>query len=109
MENSTQINQKRESLVSDLKAVIQDAEDLLRSSGQQASQQFDDRYKNARVKFEDTLSHAKTSLSGVEQKVSARTREAVDSTDQYVKAHPWQSVGIGAIAGLVAGFLMLRR
>ncbi len=109
MDNSTRIPEKRETLVNDLKAVIQDAEDLLRSSGQQAGQQFDDRYKNARVKFEETLSNAKSGLSGMEQKVSARTREAVDTTDQYVKAHPWQSVGIGAVAGLIAGFLMLRR
>lgn len=109
MENTTPTTEKRDHLVSDLKAVIEDAEDLLKTSGQQASQQLDDRYQKARMRFESTLSNAKSSLSSMEQKARARTREAADTTDQYVKSHPWQSVSIGALAGLVAGFLLMRR
>jgi ElaB/YqjD/DUF883 family membrane-anchored ribosome-binding protein len=109
MENTAQIEAKRDTLVSDLKALISDAENLLRTSGQQMSERTDDRYRTARMRFENTLSNAKTGLSSLEQSVSARTRVAMDSTDQYVKEHPWQSVGIGALAGLAFGFLMMMR
>lgn len=109
MENTSPMSDKRDSLVSDLKSVIQDAENLLRNSSQQAGAQFDERYKNARARFEETLGQAKVGLCDMEQKVSAHAREAADTTDQFVKAHPWQSVGIGAAVGLIAGFLMMRR
>lgn len=105
----TSSESKRNSLMSNLKAVIEDAEDLLRSTGQQASQQADDTYRSARAKFEQTLQSAKSGLGTMQQTAAAKTKGAVTATDQYVKANPWQSVGIGAAAGLVIGFLLMRR
>jgi ElaB/YqjD/DUF883 family membrane-anchored ribosome-binding protein len=104
MENS-QTPDIRDRLVEDLKLVIKDAEDLLRNTGQQATEgiQF------ARSKFESTLNTAKDSLSTSQERLMESTRNAVETADQYVKENPWQAVGIGAAAGLLVGLLIGRR
>jgi len=95
----------RERLLEDLRLVIKDAEDLLRSTGQQV----DEGYRIARARFETTLRSAKDSLSTVEGRVSTTARDALDTTQEYVKANPWQAVGAGALAGLVIGLWIGRR
>jgi len=95
----------RDRLLEDLRLVIKDAEDLLRSTGQQV----DDGYRAARARFESTLSGARSSLSTLEDRVSTGARDAVETTQHYVRENPWQAVGIGAAAGLVIGLLIGRR
>jgi ElaB/YqjD/DUF883 family membrane-anchored ribosome-binding protein len=95
----------RERLLDDLRLVIKDADDLLRNTGQQV----DEGYQMARARFESTLSSAKTGLSTLEQQVTEGARDALESSDRYVHEHPWQSVGIGALAGLLAGLWIGRR
>lgn len=109
MEYGSQTTKQGESLASDLKNAAIDATEAIKSSGQQLGEQMGERYQGTRAKLQETLSHAKSGLSDMQKKASIRTRDAVGSTDQFVKEHPWQSVGIGAIAGLVIGFLMMRR
>ncbi|RJG02178.1 DUF883 family protein [Noviherbaspirillum sedimenti] len=105
MEYGSQTTQQGESLASDLKNAAMDAGEAIKSSGQQLGE----RYQGTRARVQESLGKAKSGLSDMEKKVSIRTRDAVGSTDQFVKEHPWQSVGIGAVAGLVIGFLMMRR
>lgn len=95
----------RDRLLEDLRLVIKDAEDLLRSTGQQV----DEGYRLARARFESTLSGAKSSLSTLEGRVTTSARDAIDTTQEYVQANPWQAVGIGALAGLAIGLLIGRR
>lgn len=95
----------REGLIEDLKLVIKDAEDLLRSTGKQV----DDGYQVARARFESTLSDARQSLSGLEEQLAVQAREAVEQADAYVRENPWQAIGIGAVAGLIAGLMIGRR
>ncbi|QAU35685.1 DUF883 family protein [Janthinobacterium sp. 17J80-10] len=109
MEYGSQTANTADSLAGDLKNAAADAGDALKNTGQQLGDQLGERYQGARAKFQKTMGTAKTNLSAMEEKVGARTRDAVDTTDQFVKEHPWQSVGIGAVAGLVIGFLMMRR
>jgi len=91
----------RDRVIDDLKLMIKDTEDLLRNTGQQAGEG----YQAARARLETTLGSAKNGLSTL----SSGSREALDSTDQYVQEHPWQSVGIGALAGLALGLWLGRR
>lgn len=95
----------RESLIDDLKLVFKDAEEMLRGSGQQANES----YQMARERFESTLSHAKDSFSELEQQVAANARQAAEQTNEFVHKNPWQAVGVGAVAGLIAGLLLGRR
>lgn len=39
----------------------------------------------------------------------AKTKEAALATDEYVRANPWESVGVAAAVGLVIGMLIARR
>lgn len=105
METNGQYGSTRDRLLDDLRLVIRDAEDLLRSTGQQV----DEGYQLARSRFESTLSNARTGLSTLEERVSASARDALETTDQFVQEHPWQSVGAGALAGLVIGLWLGRR
>ncbi len=52
---------------------------------------------------------AKVRLSALASGAYERTRHAAEATDHYVHANPWQSVGIGAAAGMLVGFLIARR
>ncbi|HEX2529906.1 MAG TPA: DUF883 family protein [Burkholderiaceae bacterium] len=105
MEKTRESGDMRDKLASNLQAVIKDAEDLLKST----SQQVDERYQSARAKFETTLKSAKSGLSSAEESLVTRTREAAQNTNEYVHGHPWQSVGIGAVAGLIIGLLVGRK
>jgi ElaB/YqjD/DUF883 family membrane-anchored ribosome-binding protein len=98
-----------DSLGKDMKNTAKDASDTLKATGQQLGDQVGEQYRNARAKFQDTVSQAKDSFSGIQDDVSERARTAMDSTDQYVRDNPWQAVGIGAAVGVVLGFLMMRR
>ena len=105
MDALPQNNDSREKLMGDLKIVIKDAEELLRNTGHQTSESF----KAARAKFETTLETAKTELIRVEESLVEKTKDAAYATDRYVKAHPWQSVGLGACVGVIFGLLIARR
>lgn len=109
MAYGSQTSNQGEALGADMKNTAMDLGESIKESGQQLGEQMGEGYRNARAKFQDTLSQAKNGLSDMQENVSARTRDAMDSTDQYVREHPWQSVGIGAAVGVVLGLLMMRR
>ncbi len=98
-------DETRDKLMSDLKMVIHDAEDLLKNTGHQTGESF----KNAKAKFESTLANAKTQLKSLEETVVYKAKDAALATDRYVKDHPWQSVGLGACVGLIIGLLISRK
>jgi ElaB/YqjD/DUF883 family membrane-anchored ribosome-binding protein len=95
----------RDRLLEDLRLVVRDAEDLLRSTGHKV----DESYRLARARFESTLSDARSSLASLEGRVAEGARDALETTQEYVKANPWQAVGIGALTGLAIGLLIGRR
>ena len=105
MESNGHRNDIRDRLLDDLRLVIKDAEDLLRTTGQQV----DEGYQQARARFESTLSGARSGLSSLEEHLSATARDALETTQEYVQSNPWQAVGAGALAGLVIGLLIGRR
>lgn len=105
METNGQRGQTRDRLIADLKMVIKDAEELLRGTRTQAGEG----YQMARARFESTFADARDGLSSLEETVATVTRDALETADEYVQSHPWQSVGIGALAGLVVGLWLGRR
>lgn len=95
----------REKLVSDLKVVISDAEELLRATANQAGEKI----AEIRVKAEENLRNAKIRLARAEEAMLERTKAAARATDDYVRANPWRAVGIAAGAGFIVGLLVGRR
>lgn len=66
-----------------LRAVIADAEELLRATADQAGPR---------------VQEARERLSGMGREL-----------DEQVRAHPWAAVGIAAAIGLIAGILLTRK
>ncbi|HXE50946.1 MAG TPA: DUF883 family protein [Ramlibacter sp.] len=95
--------QKR--LAEDFKAVVKDAEELLRHAATDAG----DGYDEARARLERSLKAARAELESMEKAVMESTRRAARATDGYVHEHPWESIGIGAGVGLLLGMLIARR
>jgi len=94
-----------EKLAVDLRLVISDAEALLRATVGQAGETA----AAARAKVEETLAAAKLRLGPLGEEAAEHTRAAVRAADDYVREHPWQAVGIAALAGIALGLLISRR
>lgn len=92
-------------LKADLKIVIGDAEELLRATASQAG----DKALAARARIEESLEGAKLRLARLSEAGMEQARLAARSTDEFVHAHPWKAVGIGAAAGIILGMLISRR
>jgi ElaB/YqjD/DUF883 family membrane-anchored ribosome-binding protein len=101
MNTTQQASDTRDKLVSNLRAVIKDAEELLKSSGEQTN----DTFQSAKARLTSTLESAKSGLSTAQDSIVARTKDLAQTTDEYVQENPWRSVGIAAAVGLAVGVL----
>ena len=94
----------RGKLAEDLKAVLADAEELLKATANQTG----DRIAAARAKAEESLKAAKARLAEQESAVMAKTKAVAKAADDLVRANPWKALGIVAAAGFVLGLLAAR-
>jgi len=92
-------------LMEDLRAVVADAEELLKATADQTGE----RIAAARGKAEESLKAARARLDEQEAALMAKTKAVAKATEDYVKDNPWKSVGIAAAVGLVLGILAKRR
>jgi ElaB/YqjD/DUF883 family membrane-anchored ribosome-binding protein len=91
-------------LVADLKALISDAEELLKATASQAG----DKINMARQRIEQSLIEGKKSLGDAEKVLVQKSKEAADIADDYVRENPWSAIGIAAGVGLIMGLLIRR-
>lgn len=96
---------QREQLVSDLKAVISDAEELLSLTADQAGEGA----VRLRERVQARLSIARQRLSDVQGRAIERAKAAGQAADHYVHEKPWQAIGAAAAVGMVIGLLVGRR
>ncbi len=95
----------KEQLIHDFKAVVADAEALLKATAGQGG----DAVAAMRSKVEASLATAKAKMTDAEVALVARAKVAAKATDEYVHVHPWQAIGIAASVGMVLGLLIGRR
>lgn len=95
----------QEKLVTDIRAVITDAEDILKATADQTGEKI----ANLRARVQDRLLGARIRLEAAETALMDKTRAAARAADNYVHESPWQAVGMGVGLGFVLGFLMSRR
>ena len=95
----------RDELLSDFKALIGDAEALLRATKDQAGETV----TAVRQRIEQRLEEGKKSVAEAEVLLLEKTKEAAKSADVYVRENPWNAVGIAAGVGLVVGLLVARK
>jgi len=81
-------------LMEELRAVINDAEELLRATADQAGPKV----QEARARAEESLRQAKERVLG-----------AGTELDSKVRANPWAAVGVAAGVGLILGILLSRK
>lgn len=96
---------KKDTLVKDLKAVVADADELLKEVGRSTAGEL----AGARTSIEGRLGEARSKMVAARVVAAEKARHAADVTHEYVKDHPWRVLGISAAVGLVAGFLLRRR
>jgi ElaB/YqjD/DUF883 family membrane-anchored ribosome-binding protein len=61
---------------------------------------------NLTDQIEEGVRKGHYSWAQIQETVVNRTREAAETTDQYVHENPWKVVGIAAGLGFVLGLLM---
>ena len=89
-----------EQLTGDLKAVVRDAEDLMKATASQTGEKISE----VRSRLAAAVESAKATCQRLEQKAVA----AAKATDQTIRQHPYESIGIAFGLGLLIGVLVAR-
>jgi ElaB/YqjD/DUF883 family membrane-anchored ribosome-binding protein len=92
-------------LTDDFRAVMDDIDSLMRSSGDK----LDGEQVALRQRIRDRLDTAKERAADLQYEAVTRAKDAARATDDYVHDHPWTAVGAAAAVGLVLGMLISRR
>ena len=97
--NTSDINTDR--LVSDLKTVTKDAEELLKTvSGEEGNGSHD-----IRMRLSSAIESAKATYHRLEEKAVAGAK----ATDKVIREHPYESLGVAFGLGLLVGVLVTRK
>ncbi len=97
--NPSEINTDR--LVSDLKTVTKDAEELLKTvSGEEGNGSHD-----IRMRLSSAIESAKATYHRLEEKAVAGAK----ATDKVIREHPYESLGVAFGLGLLVGVLVTRK
>ncbi|NEX63300.1 DUF883 family protein [Noviherbaspirillum galbum] len=89
----------------DMRTLVRDAQELFR----EASTLSGDKAEELRSKGLVLLDSAMEKAQEVQGMALERGKAAAQTTDDYVRANPWQAVGMAAGVGLLVGMLMSRR
>ncbi|MDT9000705.1 DUF883 family protein [Paucibacter sp. APW11] len=92
---------QKERLISDLHAVVAEAESLLKATAGQAGEGA----AELRAKVQASLDRARRGLHELQD----AAREKAKAADAYVHEKPWQAIGVAAGIGLLLGMLIARR
>lgn len=99
------VSSNKDKLVSDLRVVIADTEELLRATAGAAGEKVGDLRERLTLRLRD----AKERLVDLEVAVIDKTKAAARATDDFVHEDPWKAVGVAAALGLALGVLIGRR
>ncbi|MFN3751082.1 MAG: YqjD family protein [Thiobacillus sp.] len=95
----------QEKLVADMKAVIADAEDVLKATADQTGEKI----ASLRARIQERVHAARARLADAEAVLREKTRAMAQATDAYVHENPWKSIGVAAGVGFLVGFILGRR
>ncbi len=93
--------QIKDQVFSELQALIEESEKLLKSSASLVGEEGEDLREQVSLKLKQALD----TVSNVRE----RSKPVVEATEAYIGGHPWQTVAISAGFGLVVGLLLGRR
>lgn len=99
--SAEEIEESTERLLQDLRAVVHDGEELLRAGAEDLS----DKGMAARERLAAALEVARETKRKIEERAVAGAK----ATDQMIREHPYQSIGIAFGIGLLLGVIINRR
>jgi len=94
-------HEAQEKMADDLKGVVRDAEDLMKATTGQAGE----RLTEIRNRLKAAMETAKVNAT----KLKEKSVEAAKATDQVIRTHPYESLGVAFGVGLLIGVLVARR
>jgi ElaB/YqjD/DUF883 family membrane-anchored ribosome-binding protein len=92
-------------LDSDLKIVVDDARDLMRSTKSLTG----DSFSELRSHIQTQADKAKNDLVRLRGSAALKTKALAHNTNVYVHQNPWKSVGFAAGVGVLMGILLRRK
>jgi ElaB/YqjD/DUF883 family membrane-anchored ribosome-binding protein len=101
----SELQENRERLARDVRAMVDDAEQLLRVGAQGTGEAV----AQARSRLERSLGEAKSALVRMERAAVDRACAAGRATDDYVHENPWQAIAAAGALGALVGVLLARR
>lgn len=97
--------QARDSLARNLRSALDDAEELVRLTAEQAGEHV----AAARARAQTSLAQARVELERVQAEAVQRTRVAAGEVDNYVHSNPWKAIALAGVISAVIGVLVSRR
>ncbi len=94
--NTKAFNRIQGDMARDFRNVVSDAEELVRTVGQEG----ESRYADVSNRVKASIETAKARLGELGETARAKTVDTAKATDDFVRGNPWQAAGIGA--GVVA-------
>ena len=94
-----------EKFMHDMRAVVIDAEELIKATAGQAGERVD----KVRARAEESLRLARERLLAAGENLEGTARETAREVNEQVKTHPWATAGLAAGVGLLVGLLIGRR
>ena len=95
----------RDALAKDFDNVVSDAQELLKSIGNEGDAQL----TQAKKRMQASLAIAKDRLVELQGAVTDGALAEAKTTDDYVHENPWAVIGVSAGVGLIVGYLLARR
>ena len=99
------MNMQTERLVTDVKLLVNDTEELVKATATQAGEKIVEMRKRA----QDAANNLKPQLIKIETAAIDKAKATVTATDAYIHENPWTAIGVSAGIGLVIGLLVGRR
>jgi len=103
--STTGNGQNSNPIARDIQNVVSDAQELLRTVQTEGQSKLTEVKGQVQAK----LDNAKQMLGQLGTQVQDGAKQAMDTTDKYVRANPWRAVGVSAAVGALIGFLIARR
>ena len=91
----------RERLVEDLRSLVRDAEELLKSGAEEVG----GKAAELRARLQTSLDKAKETC----RKLEGHAVESAKAADRVIRSHPYESMGIAFGVGVLLGVLINRR
>ncbi len=96
---------QKEKLLSDLKVVVADADELVKFTAGQAGKEAGD----IAARMRTHMNRLQAEAAHAQEIAVAKARVFAQNTDGYVHQNPWKAIGVAAGVGMLVGLLAARR